>query len=137
MQSVEIYGPADVVAGVINFLRARQVQAASRVPLERRPGMVRVNRVGGQPVNAYQDEAIILIEVWEASHEDAFDLARTIWGMIAAVSVDDQDAFPGLVTYKAVPDMPVQLPDEYSPELDRHQLTVTMNVRMEPMEVTV
>ena len=44
---MEIYGPPDVVAGVLAFFRARGVDARSRVPTERKPGMVRVSRVGG------------------------------------------------------------------------------------------
>lgn len=131
----EIYGPADVVAGVIGFLRARGINAASRVPRERVPGMVRVTRIGGQPRSMYQDDARVLLEVWHASHGEAFDLARSIWAMLAAVSEDDQAAFPGLVTYRAAPDIPVQHPDEYAPELDRHQMVLKMLVRMEPIKV--
>lgn len=132
----EIYGPADVVAGMVGFLRGRGIPASTRVPNQRIPGMVRVTRIGGQPLSLYQDDARLLIEIWESTHELAFDLARRIWGMLAAVSEDDQSAFPGLVTYRAAPDIPVQHPDEYSPELDRHQMTVRMLVRMQPMEVT-
>ncbi|RTE50391.1 hypothetical protein [Actinobaculum sp. 352] len=131
----EIYGPADVVAGLVGFLRGHGINAATRVPLERAPGMVRVSRQGGGPVNELQDQAVMLVEVWAEDQPAAFDLARKIWGLVAAVSVNDQGAFPGLVTYRASPNIPVQYPDEYAPELDRHQLTVDMLVRFEPMEV--
>lgn len=131
----EIYGPADVTAGVIGFLRRQGIRASSKVPATRENGMVRVTRVGGQPRSFYEDEALILVEVWDQSHEASFDLARRIWGLVAQVSVDDQEAFPGLVVYKAVPDMPLQDPDEFAPDMDRHQLTINMHVRMEPMGV--
>lgn len=129
----EVYGPADVVAGVIGFLRGHGIKASSKVPAVRENGMVRVTRVGGQPRSFYEDEALILVEVWHTSHEASFDLARHVWGLVASVSVDDQDAFPGLVVYKATPDMPLQDPDEFAPDMDRHQLTINMHVRMEPM----
>lgn len=132
----QIYGPADVVAGMIQFLRGKGINARSKVPNDRAPGMVRVTRTGGSPKSFYEDDAQILIEVWDSSHEQSFDLARRIWGMIALVSEDDQEAFPGLVTYRAVPNIPIQYPDEHAPEMDRHQLTVQMLVRMEPLEVT-
>lgn len=130
-----IWGPADVTAALIGFFRARGIEARSRVPLERAPGMVRVTRVGGGPANAAQDEAHLVIEVWESSQPAAFDLARSLWAMLAVIDEGDQEAIPGLITYSIVPDFPVQLPDEFSPELDRAQFTVTARVAFEEVSI--
>lgn len=130
-----VYAPPDVVAGLVGFLRKRGVNARTRVPLDRAPGLVRVTRTGGGPINPSQDDAQLLIEVWEADQAACFDLARTIWGMLALVSRDDQDAFPGLICYEAVPSVPIQYPDPDAPRLDRHQLTVRMICRLEQITI--
>lgn len=132
----EVFAPADVVAGVIGFLRKHGVDAASKIPLDRDSGFVRVTRVGGQPLNQMQEQAEILIETWETSQGESFNLARRLWGLFALVSVDDQTAFPGITCYKAVPSsMPVQYPDVNAPALDRHQFTVSMTVKLERIQV--
>lgn len=131
---MEIYGPPDVVAGVVAFFKARGVDARTRVPTKREARMVRVSRVGGQPENLYQDRPRILVECWEREQPASFDLCRTLWGMIAAI--DDQDALPGLVTHHIAPaTMPLQFPDDLAPDMDRHQFEIEAHVRMEPMEV--
>lgn len=139
----EIYGPPDVVAGMVAFLRGKGVDARTRVPVTRidgrampnpAAGMVRVTRTGGVPENLYQDQPRILIECWAQDQPRSFDLCRRLWALVA--SIDDQDALPGLVTHHIAPEsMPVQYPDPDAPELDRHQFTVEAHVRMEPMEV--
>lgn len=133
---MEIYGPPDVVAGVLAFFRARGVDARSRVPTERKPGMVRVSRVGGVAENAYQDRPRVLVECWDVDQPSSFDLCRALWGLIAAI--DSQDALPGLVTHHIEPaTMPLQFPDDLAPDLDRHQFEIEAHVRMEPMEVVL
>ena len=133
---MEIYGPPDVVAGVIGFLSARGVDARTRVPVQRVAGMVRVSRVGGEPENLYQDRPRILVEVWDVDQPSSFDRCRSIWGLIAAI--DSQDALPGLVTHHIAPaTMPLQFPDDNAPDMDRHQFEIEAHVRMEPMEVTL
>lgn len=131
---VAVLGPPDVVASVIAFLRDRGFDARSRVPIKREPGMVRVQRVGGVPEGAYQDQPRVLIECWHSTQGDAFDLARSIWGLFAAA--DRTVDLPGLIVHKIGPStMPVQYPDDYAPDLDRHQFEIEAHVRMEKMEV--
>ena len=133
---MEIYGPPDVVAGVLAFFRARGVDARSRVPTERKPGMVRVSRVGAVAGNAYQDQPRVLVEVWADTQPESFDLCRALWGMIAAI--DTHDALPGLVTHHIEPaTMPLQFPDDLAPDMVRHQFEIEAPVRMEPMTVTL
>ena len=131
---MEIYGPPDVVAGVLALFRARGVDARSRVPTERKSGMVRVSRVGGVAGNAYQDQPRVLVEVWADTQPESFDLCRTLWGLIAAI--DTHDALPCLVTHHIEPaTMPLQFPDDLAPDMDRHQFEIEAQVRMEPMTV--
>ena len=131
---MQIYGPPDVVAGVLAFFRARGVDARSRVPTQRESGMVRVSRVGGFAENGYQDRPRVLVEVWADSQPESFDLCRTLWGLIAAI--DTHDALPGLVTHHIEPaTMPLQFPDDLAPDMDRHQFEIEAHVRMGPMTV--
>lgn len=133
---VAIYGPPDVVAGVLGFFRGRGYDARTRVPTVRAAGMIRVSRVGGVAENLYQDRPRILVEVWERDQPTSFDLCRDLWGLIAAI--DSQDALPGLVTHHIEPaTMPLQFPDDLAPDMDRHQFEIEAHVRMEPMEVTL
>lgn len=136
----QIYGPPNVVAGLVAFYRSHGVAAATRVPTKRKPGMVRVSRIGGFPENRLQDHPRLLVEVWEGDSESAtaqeasFNTARYLWGLIGAI--EDQDALPGIVTHHIEPaTMPSQFQDDDAPELDRHQFEIDAYVRMEPMEV--
>lgn len=130
----DIYGPPDVVGGVVTFLRSHGVDARTRVPTERAAGMVRVTRTGGLPENLYQDRPRVLVEVWADDQPESFDLCRSLWGLIAAI--DSQDALPGLVTHHIEPaTMPTQFPDDLAPDMDRHQFEIEAHVRMEPMQV--
>ena len=132
----EIYGPPDVVAGVIGFLRTHGVDARTRVPTQRAPGMVRVTRVGGEPKNLYQDRPRVLVEVWETDQPASFQACRSLWGLIAAI--ESQDALPGLVLHHIEPaTMPLQFPDDLAPDMDRHKFEIEAHVRMEPMEVVL
>ena len=133
---MEIFGPPDIVASVISFFRVHGVEARSRVPVKRVPGMVRVQRVGGMPESLYQDRPRVLVECWENDQPSSFDLCRTLWGLVAAI--DTQDALPGLVTHHIEPaTMPLQFPDDLAPDMDRHQFEIEAHVRMEPMEVVL
>lgn len=132
----EIYGPPDVVAGVVAFFRARGLDARTRVPTTRTPGMIRVQRVGGQMVNLYQDRPRVLVEVWEKDQPASFASCRALWGLIGVI--DTQDALPGLVTHHIEPaTMPLQFPDDLAPDMDRHQFEIEAHVRMEPMDVSL
>ena len=85
--------------------------------------------------NEAQDEARILVEVWEKDQPTAFGFARDLWALLAVIDEGDQDALPGLITYLVVPDFPVQYPDDHAPDLDRHQFTVTARVAFEEVNV--
>ena len=133
---MEIYGPPDVVAGVVAFYRARGFDARTRVPTTRGARMIRVSRVGGVAENMYQDRPRVLVEYWDDDQPSSFEGCRTLWGMIAAI--DTQDALPGLVTHHIEPaTMPLQFPDDLAPDMDRHQFEIEAHVRMEPMEVVL
>lgn len=128
------YAPPDVVAALVGYLRGYGFDAATKVPAEREPGMVRVSRVGGAPRSLVQDEAEILIECWHTDQGESFDLARAIWVLIA--SIEDQEAIPGLVTHHIEPTSSLlQFPDEQAPDMDRHQLTCRLLVAMDEIEV--
>ena len=127
-------GPADVVAGVIAFLRQLGYPASTQMPLDPPPGTIKVTRTGGR-MDGKVDRAEVLIEVWEADQSSCFELARQVWAQFAAVSRDDQEAFPGLVCYGAVPSIPLQYPDPRLEHLDRHQFIVSMAVSWEETHV--
>ncbi|MCT2056845.1 hypothetical protein M3D53_09445 [Dermabacter hominis] len=129
-----IFVPPDIVASIITYLRAHGFDARSRVPLERAPGMVRVQRTGGEPENRYQDRPVILIESWDEDQPSSFDLSRRLWAMFAAL--DREADLPGVTVHRIGPaTMPIQFPDDYAPELDLHQFELEAHVRMEQMEV--
>ncbi|QOR47582.1 hypothetical protein INS90_10105 [Trueperella pecoris] len=123
--------PADVATGVQRFLRDRGFNAMADVPLDRGAGLVRVSRVGGTIRNQRQEEAKVLVEVWENGQQASFLLARRVWKEFAKVSREDSGAFPGLYQYDTVPGVPVEYPDPYAEALSRHQFTVDMLVRFD------
>lgn len=128
------YAPPDVVAALVQWLRAHDINAASRVPTVRKSGMVRVSRIGGAPRSLVQDEAEVLIEVWHADQGGGFDLAQAIWVLVAAI--EEQDEIPGLVTHHIEPSSSVlQFPDEGAPDMERHQMTCRLLVGMTEIEV--
>lgn len=130
----EVYGPPNVVAGLVAFYKAHDVPAATRVPAKRTPGMVRVSRIGGFPENRFQDHPRLLVEVWEKDQETSFLTARRLWALVAAI--EDQEALPGLITHKIMPvTMPRQFQDDDALDLDRHQFEIDAYVAMEPLEV--
>lgn len=124
---MSVFAPADIATGVQRFLRDRGYDARAEIPLDMAPGLVHVTKTGGQPVSAKQERALVVVSVWKDSQRESFYFARDIWALFAGVSRDDQDAFPGLVVYEAVPSMPVEYPDPDS-RLVRHQFTVSMTV---------
>lgn len=130
----QIYGPPNVVAGLVAFFRDNGIYAATRVPTKRSSGMVRVSRIGGFPENIFQDQPRLLVEVWERNQEESFNTARRLWVMVAAI--EDQRSLPGLVTHKIMPaTMPAQFQDDAAPDFDRHQFEIDAYVAMESMEV--
>lgn len=129
----DIVGPADVVTPVVLFLKDLGFQASAVAPEQKPPGTVRVSRTGGGPVNQVQDVAEILIEAWELDTNRGFTLARDMWAAFARISRDDQEALPPLITYEAVPTVPLQHQDPYSEHLIRYQFTLSLRYRMVPL----
>lgn len=128
------YAPPDVVAALVAFLRSHGFDAATKVPKVREAGMVRVSRTGGFPRSLVQDEAEILIECWHTDQGASFDLARSIWVLIAAI--EEQETIPGLTTHHIEPTSSLlQFPDDLAPDMDRHQLTCRLLVAMDEIEV--
>lgn len=133
--SEEMYAPADIVTGVLRFLRSLGFDARADVPLDSERGLVRVSRISGDPATAKTEVAQILIEAWHVSQPESFRFARDIWARFALVSKNDQDAFPGIICYEAIPSMPVQFPDPDRDRLFRHQFTVNMHVEFDKLVI--
>src|SRR5690606_30103613 len=104
---MQIYGPPDVVAGVVAVFRGQGGDGRTRVLAVRAPGMVRVAPVGGEPDNLHQDRPRVLVQVWRDDQPASFTLCRSLCAGLAAI--DSQDALPGLVTHHIEPaTMPLQ-----------------------------
>lgn len=123
--------PADVATAVQRFLRGKGFNAVADVPLDRVAGTVRVSRTAGEPLNPRQEQARVLIEVWEHGQRESFLLARRVWLAFANVARDEPGAFPGIYQYETVPGIPVEFPDPYAELMSRHQFEVTMLVRFD------
>jgi hypothetical protein len=121
--------PLDVEAAVVGFLRDLEYNASTRVPAQRVPGMIRVSRVGGEPIkDRVRDQPRILVEVWGANQGDSFDLAQRLFGVFEYAG--KKQAIPDLGLAKCVPSPPVTFDDYDAPELHRHQFTVEMLTQM-------
>lgn len=133
---MEIVAPADVATGVQRFLRDLGYDARADVPLDRGPGIIRVSRVAGRPHESRKGEQTsVLVEVWKEGQQSSFMLARELWARFAAISINDQSAIPGLLTYEAIPSMPVENPDVHAPRFSRHQFTVEMLVGFDKITI--
>lgn len=129
-----VYGPVDVVAGVVGFLRSHGVDARTHVPTVLAPGAVRVSRVTGEVAAVSLESARIWVEVWHETQLESFDLARSLFALFAAV--ESQDALPGVTTTRVEPvTTPAQLADERAPGWERHVFEVEIYASMVPMEV--
>ena len=131
-----LYAPADVVTAVLRFLRGYGYDARASVPLDAPARTVHVSRVGGSPATPKTEHATVLIEAWHTNQKDSFLFARELWARFAVISQDDQDAFPGIVCYRAVPGLPVEYPDADRQRLVRHQFTVDMHVEFDTLTIS-
>ena len=126
---VEVLVPLDVEAAVVGWLRSLDVNASTRVPNTRAPGMVRVSRVGGETIkDMVRDEPNVLIECWGRDQGESFDLAQRLFGLF--VYAGKFQAIEGIGMTRARPTPPVTLEDYDAPELYRHQFTVSMTTQM-------
>lgn len=126
--------PLDVEAAIVGWLRSLEYNAATRVPANRAPGMIRVSRVGGEPISGrVRDQPRILVEVWGANQGESFDLAQRLFGVFEYAGKYQKP--DGLGVAKCVPSPPVTFEDYDAPELYRHQFTVEMLTQMGRMTV--
>jgi hypothetical protein len=130
----EVLVPLDVVASVIEYLRGKGLDARSQVPENRSPGMIRVSRVGGVPVrDRVRDQPRLLVECWERSQAQSFDLAQLVYAYLELAEL--AQALADIGATRVEPSPPVDYGDPYAPEMWRHQLTVEMTTLMGRMEV--
>lgn len=126
---VEVLVPLDIEAAVVGWLRSLDYNAATRVPNTRAPGMIRVSRVGGEPISGrVRDQPRILVEVWGADQVESFDLAQRLFGVFEYAGQHQKP--DGLGVTKCQPSPPVTLEDYDAPDLHRHQFTVEMLTEM-------
>lgn len=131
---VEVLVPLDVVASVTTYLRGKGLDARSQVPMTRKPGMIRVSRVGGAPIpDRVRDQPRVLIECWERSQAQSFDLAQLVFAYMELAERDQ--ALPDIGATRVEPAPPVDYGDPYAPEMWRHQLTVEMTTLMGTLDV--
>lgn len=130
----EVLVPLDVEAAIVGWLRSLEYNAATRVPANRAPGMIRVSRVGGEPISGrVRDQPRILVEVWGANQGESFDLAQRLFGVFEYAGKYQKP--DGLGVAKCVPSPPVTFEDYDAPDLYRHQFTVEMLTQMGRMTV--
>ncbi|WP_216395530.1 hypothetical protein [Arcanobacterium phocae] len=132
---MKIVTPADVATAVQRFLRDRDYDARSRLPIDIPNGTVRVSRVGGDIQTVKSENATVLIELWESDQRKCFEEIRKIWSLFAAIPEDEQYELPGVVTYSVYPSMPVEYPDDGAPNQSRHQFTLRLHVEMDEIEI--
>lgn len=126
---VEVLVPLDVEAAVVGWLRSLDYNASTKVPTDRSAGMIRVSRVGGEPIpGRVRDQPRLLIESWGISQGDSFDLAQRLFGVFEYAGQAQKP--DGIGVAKCVPSPPVTLEDYDAPELHRHQFTVEMLTQM-------
>lgn len=131
---VEVLVPLDVEAGVVGWLRSLGDNASTEVGTKRAVGMIRVSRVGGEPIkDMVRDEPTILVESWGSDQGDSFDRVQRLFGLF--VYAGKYQAIPGLGVTRCRPSPPVTLEDFDAPELYRHQFTVSMTTQMGRMTV--
>lgn len=126
---VEVNVPLDVEAGVVGWLRSMGWNAATQVPRDRAPGMIRVSRVGGTLIkDGVRDEPRVLVEGWASDQGESWDQIVRLFGLF--VYAGHHQAIPGLGVAKCKPNPPVTLEDYDAPELYRHQFEVELLTQM-------
>lgn len=127
--------PHDVEAALTGWLHSKGIDARTKVPLARAPGMVRLQRTGGDTSEGdLLDRPEVTVESWGATQGDSWDLAVRIYALFAAAE-GLQDLGNGLVVTAAGASPPVTFDDEYAPELHRHIVNVSLVCHMDTQEV--
>ncbi|MFD7584195.1 hypothetical protein ACFV84_01980 [Kitasatospora sp. NPDC059811] len=105
----------DAVAVVVSYLRAalaarsKAVPVVSRIPTNRPPAFVRVERIGGLKATPVSDRARLDVHCWAPSEADAHDLAA-----VSRALLDDLPGVRDGVTVYQVNEVsgPMWLPDD-------------------------
>lgn len=132
--TVELVGFADAEALVIDYLTGElpdDVYVAGALPKSRRARMVRVTRTGGVRRDEVTDTPQITLECWDVDDEGAFGLARYARALLWALP--DRGEHGHKVRHTSELGGPVYFEDPDT-DLPRYQLTVTIEVRGEPLD---
>lgn len=130
-----VYVPHDVESALVAWLYSKGIDARTEVPLTRAPGMVRLQRVGGDVgEGGAVDRPEVAVESWGADQPSSFDQARRIFALFTAAE-GLQDLGNGLIISAAGASPPVSFEDELAPELHRHIVNVSLVCHMDTQEV--
>lgn len=125
----EVLVPLDVVSKVVGWLRSLEYNVSTDVPDPRVSGMIRVSRVGGEPIkDGVRDQPVLLVEVWGSNEEVSFDLAQRLFGVFMYAGTHQKPDGIGVTRVKPSP--PVTHKDYDASQLYRHQFTVEMTTQM-------
>jgi hypothetical protein len=123
----------DAVAVAISWLELQMGPnlLVPRVPNPRPARMVLVRRLGGPRLNIVADDALLGVEAWDETEEDAHDLAQTARGYLLAMRGEVVD---NVACYR-VADVggPSLLPD---PESDQPRYVFTVQAAMRGTALT-
>lgn len=126
---VEVLVPLDIEAAVVGWLRSMDVNAATQVPKVRVPGMIRVSRVGGEPIkDRVRDQPRLLVEGWHTDQGASWDQIVHLFALFEYAG--KYQAIPDVGVTRCEPMPPVTLEDYDAPELYRHQFTVDLTTQM-------
>lgn len=124
----------DAVAVAISWLTTQMGPnlLVPRVPNPRPARMVLVRRTGGPRLNEVADNAILAVEAWDETEEDAHDLAQEARAYLFALR---GEVVGGVACYR-VTDVagPQLLPD---PESDQPRYAFTVQTAMRGVALTV
>lgn len=125
----EVLVPLDIEAAIVGWLRSLGVSAATQVPKVRKPGMIRVSRVGGEPIkDRVRDQPRLLVEGWHTDQGASWDQIVYLFALFEYAG--KYQAIPDAGVTRCEPMPPVTLEDYDAPELYRHQFTVEMTTQM-------
>jgi hypothetical protein len=121
---------ANVESAAIKILDADTAITAdvsSRVPNPRPASLIRVTRIGGDQLNMVQERAILLIECWGATQQQAWDLTAAAY---KALQGRDPLEYNGIELSQRSCSSPVNYPDPSttSPRY-QFQLQTTVNLK--------
>jgi hypothetical protein len=121
---------ANVEAAAIHLLDddiAITAEVSSRIPNPRPASLIRVTRVGGTEANMVQERAILLIECWGATQQQAWDLVSAAYRVLQG---RDPLEYNGIELGSRSCSSPVNYPDpSTSSPRYQFQLETTVNLK--------